>query len=345
MARPHASQRLQAAWATRGPLAVALWPLSALYGLLRRLHRAFVRVQTLPVPVVVVGNYVAGGAGKTPTVIALASLLRRHGYHPGIVSRGYGRDSPDVLEVQADTPPARCGDEPRLLQRRLGLPVVVGRDRVAAVRALLARHADVDVVISDDGLQHRRLPRVAQVLVFDERGTGNGWLLPAGPLREPLPDRVPEGSVVLYNAPAPSTAWPGHLARRMLAGAVSLADWWAGRPASHAALQALRGRPVLAAAGMARPERFFDMLAASGLTVTRLPLPDHHDYATLPWPAETAEVIVTEKDAVKLAPRAMGTARVWVAPLDFDTGPAFEDALLKLLPPPRPRTSHGHPIA
>src|SRR4029450_388894 len=118
MARPHASQRLQAAWATRGPLAVALWPLSALYGLLRRLHRAFVRVQTLPVPVVVVGNYVAGGAGKTPTVIALASLLRRHGYHPGIVSRGYGRDSPDVLEVQADTPPARCGDAPRLPQRR-----------------------------------------------------------------------------------------------------------------------------------------------------------------------------------------------------------------------------------
>jgi tetraacyldisaccharide 4'-kinase len=296
------------------------------------------------VPVVVVGNLIAGGAGKTPTVIALAAMLRRHGYRPGIVSRGYGRAGHDVVEVEANTPAARCGDEPLLLQRRLGVPVVVGRDRVAAARALLRRHAEVDIIVSDDGLQHRRLPRVAQVLVFDERGVGNGWLLPAGPLREPLLPQVPARSVVIYNAPAPSTQWPGHVVRRSLAGAVSLADWWAGRRASHEDLQRLVGAPILAAAGMAQPERFFDMLTAAGLTVLRLPLPDHHDYARLPWPADTPQVIVTEKDAVKLDPQAVGTTRVWVAPLDFDTGRAFEDAVLALLPPPRQRTSDGHPI-
>jgi len=335
-----ASQRLQAAWRTRGPLAIVLWPLSLVYGLLRRLHRRFVHVETLPAPVVVVGNFIVGGAGKTPTVIALVAMLRRHGYRPGVVSRGHGRDNDAVLEVDADTPASRCGDEPRLLQRRLGVPVVVGRDRVAAARELLRRHRDVDILVSDDGLQHRRLPRVAQVLVFDERGIGNGWLLPAGPLREPLPTRVPAASVVLYNAPAPSTAWPGHVARRSLAGAVSLADWWAGRAPSHDTLAQLAGRPILAAAGMAQPDRFFDMLAAAGL-----PLPDHHGYATLPWPADTADVVVTEKDAVKLDPAGVGATRVWVAPLDFDTGRAFEDDLLKLLPPPRQRTSHGHPTA
>jgi tetraacyldisaccharide 4'-kinase len=225
------------------------------------------------------------------------------------------------------------------------LPVVVGRDRVAAARELLRRHPDVDLLLSDDGLQHHRLPRKAQVIVFDERGVGNGWLLPAGPLREPLPRAVPPSSVVLYNAPAPSTPWPGHLARRSLAGVVSLADWWAGRPASREMLQRLAGRSVVAAAGLAQPQRFFDMLAAAGLTVQRLPLPDHHDFAALPWPADTSDVIVTEKDAVKLQPQATGATQVWVAPLDFDTGRAFDDALLALLPPPRQRTSDGHPTA
>jgi tetraacyldisaccharide 4'-kinase len=295
--------------------------------------------------VVVVGNLVAGGAGKTPTVIAVASMLRQRGWQPGIVSRGYGRAGDGVLEVRPDTPAAQCGDEPRLLQRRLGLPVVVGRDRVAAARELLRRHPAVDILVSDDGLQHRRLPRRAQVLVFDERGAGNGWLLPAGPLREPLPARAPPSTVVLYNAAAPSTPLPGHLARRAMAGLVPLREWWAGQPASAEALRGLAGRPVVAAAGMAQPERFFRMLEAAGLAVQRLPLPDHHDYATLPWPASTPDVVVTEKDAVKLAPDAAGATRVWVAPLDFEPGAAFERALLDLLPTPTPRTPDGQPTA
>ena len=350
MARASASQRLQQAWLSRGPLAWALLPVAALYGVLLGVRRLLIRFgalppQPLPVPVVVVGNLIAGGAGKTPTVMALVTMLRRRGWCPGIVSRGHGRAADQVLEVLADTPAARGGDEPRLLRMRLGAPVVVGRDRVAAARELLRRHPEVDLIVSDDGLQHRRLPRVAQVLVFDERGSGNGWLLPAGPLREPMPERVPPRSVVLYNAPTPSTPLRGHIARRALRGLVPLRDWWAGAPPSPQALQALAGREVLACAGTAHPARFFDMLRALGLSVRPLPLADHHDFATLPWPAGTDHVVVTEKDAVKLEAGRVGATRVWVAPLDFETGDAFDAELSGLLPPPPTRTSDGHPTA
>ena len=311
-----------------------LLPLSWLYGALAALHRALARpAERLPVPVIVIGNLIAGGAGKTPTVLATVELLRRAGWMPGIVSRGYGRQGDEPVLVRADSTPQAVGDEPLLLQRRSGAPVAVARDRVAAAQALLQAHAEVDVIVSDDGLQHRRLPRDAQVVVFDERGAGNGHLLPAGPLREPLPASPPPRTLVLYNAERPSTAWPGFRAARRLAGALSLADWWAGRPPSPGVLASLRGRPLLAAAGMAAPQRFFTMLDAAGLQVIPCPLPDHHDYAELPWPPRTADVVVTEKDAVKLRPERIGGAtRVWVVTLDFAPEPAYAEALLALLP-------------
>jgi tetraacyldisaccharide 4'-kinase len=340
-----AAQRLQQAWLRRGPLAIALWPVSVVFGALTAVRRLLYRTgwratTTLRAPVVVVGNLIVGGAGKTPTVIALIAALRRHGHTPGIVSRGYGRQAQDVCEVTRGSSVAVCGDEPLLLHLRTAAPVVVGRDRVAAALHLLRRHADVDVVVSDDGLQHLRLGRDAQVLVFDERGAGNGWLLPAGPLREALPGTLPPRTLVIYNAAAPTTALPGTLARRALGGAVALADWWIGRPASAAALEALRGRTIVAAAGLARPERFFQMLRDRGLLITPLPLPDHHDFATLPWPTDTADVIVTEKDAVKLLSERTGATRVWVATLDFTLDAAFDAALIALLP--RPGTPHGN---
>ncbi|MEO6030377.1 MAG: tetraacyldisaccharide 4'-kinase, partial [Burkholderiaceae bacterium] len=207
---------LQQAWQSRGVLARSLWPLAALFGGLvaaRRLayRQAWLPQQELAVPVIVVGNLIAGGAGKTPATIAIVALLRRHGWVPGIISRGYGgRGGATPLEVRVDTPATACGDEPLLMRRRTGLPVVVGRNRVAAGRALLRNHPEIDVIVSDDGLQHLRLARDAQVLVFDERGAGNGWMLPAGPLREPIPAAVPARSVVLYNAPEATTALPGH---------------------------------------------------------------------------------------------------------------------------------------
>lgn len=333
-----AATHLQQAWLTRGPLAWLLLPVSALYRLLVTLRRTgyrtgVMRTHRLPVPVIVVGNLIVGGAGKTPTTMAVVQMLRQRGHTPGIISRGYGRSDNAALLVHRDTPPTAAGDEPLLMHLRTAAPVAVGADRVAAGRMLLAAHPDVDVLVSDDGLQHWRLARDAQVIVFDERGGGNGWVLPAGPLREPVPRTVPPRSVVLYNATRASTPLAGHLARRRLAGLVPLDDWWAARPATLDAVSELQGRAVLAAAGMARPQRYFEMLRALGLSIDTLSLPDHYPYSDLPWPATTADVIVTEKDAVKLRPGTTGATRVWVATLDFEIDAAFAEQLQQWLPP------------
>lgn len=324
---------LQRHWWRPAPTVLSrlLQPLSGLYGALAR--RAARRpVQALPVPVIVVGNLVAGGAGKTPTVIALVQALREAGRSPGVVSRGHGARAAGVRAVGAFDAAADSGDEPALIRRRTGVPVWVGRDRPAAARALCAAHPEVDVLVSDDGLQHAPLPRAAELVVFDERGIGNGLLLPAGPLREPMPTPWPARRHVLYNAPRPTTAAPGHLAQRRLGDALDLAHWHANRRAEALPLAALRGRPLVAAAGIAAPERFFSMLEAEGLAIERLPLPDHHAFATLPWPAATPDVVVTEKDAVKLDPHAVGSTRVWVVGLDFSLPPALVGALLAELP-------------
>lgn len=335
---------LQQAWLRRGLIACALLPLSGLFAALVWLRRRAYRhgllcTHRFPVPVIVVGNLVVGGAGKTPVVLALAATLRRCGYTPGMVARGYGgRASGAALNVEPHTPATECGDEPKLLRLRSNAPVVVGRDRPAAARALLQSHPTVDVIISDDGLQHLALARHVQVIVFDDRGAGNGWLLPAGPLREPLGQQAPARSLVLYNAPAPSTPWPGTCIRPQLGGAVELSAWARGEPGTlHALhrLRDLRARRPLAAAGIANPERFFTMLREHGVDAETLELPDHRPFDTLPWPASTADVIITEKDAVKIDPARLGTTRVWVATLDLQLGAAVETELLGLLPAPR----------
>jgi tetraacyldisaccharide 4'-kinase len=318
------------------PLMQLLRPMSwLLAALAAALHR---RAETLPVPVVVVGNLIVGGAGKTPTVLAVVQALQAAGWRPGVVSRGHGRDGGAVQEVQPQSTAAEVGDEPLLLRRRSGVPLWVGRRRVAAARALCAAHAEVDVLVADDGLQHGALPRQLEVIVFDERGVGNGLRLPAGPLRQALPARLSAHQAVLYNASRATTPLPGALAQRHLGRAVPLADWRAGRADTAVSLQALRGRPLLAAAGIAAPERFFTMLEAEGLRVQRLPLPDHHAYATLPWPADTTDVVTTEKDAVKLQPQAVGSTRVWVVGLDFVLPSSFTQDLLRRLGQPPNRT-------
>lgn len=331
--------RLEAAWQHGGVLAQALRPLGLLYGWLTELRallyrRGWLKTAKLPVPVIVVGNWIVGGAGKTPTTLALLQLLQSRGYQVGVVSRGYGGSTEGVSLLSRDSVAAAVGDEPLLIHLRSGAPVAVGRDRVAAARALLAAHPQIELLLSDDGLQHFRLPRSLSVLVFDERGLGNGRLLPAGPLRQRRPLSA-EAQIVLYNASRASTPLPGHLAERRLAGAVSLADWWRGRAASQHTLSALSSRPLLAAAGMAQPERFFSMLRAQGLSIHALPLPDHHDFATLPWPADTADVLITEKDAVKLRPERLGGTRAWVVALDFRPDESFERAVLERLPAPK----------
>jgi tetraacyldisaccharide 4'-kinase len=333
--RPRWARAVEASW-WQPPswLSCLLWPLAVIHRLLWTLRAAayrkgLLRSHALPVPVVVVGNLVAGGAGKTPTTLALVEMLRGLGWTPGVVSRGWGRaDDTVVVEVRSDARAADVGDEPLLLRLRTGAPVVVGADRVAAAQALLQRHPQVDVVLSDDGLQHLRLQRDVEVVVVDSRGLGNGLMLPAGPLREPpSAERAASDWLVVYNAGQAPLPWPGTLARRGLGGVVALEAWWQGAEADLEALHALRGRRVLAAAGLAAPQRFFDMLHEQGLQVEPLPLPDHHDFAALPWPAGTREVLVTEKDAVKLDPARCTGVQVWVVRLDF----ALDDSFARLL--------------
>ncbi len=181
-------EALQRAWLRRGVLAWLLRPISLVFGALaaarRGLYRAgALRSTRLPVPVIVVGNVLAGGAGKTPVVIAVLEHLRAQGLRAGLVSRGYGRAADDCREVPADGDPHAVGDEPLLVKQRTGVPVFVAPRRAEAALALLRTHPATQVIVTDDGLQHYALARDIEVCVFDERGAGNGWLLPAGPLR------------------------------------------------------------------------------------------------------------------------------------------------------------------
>jgi tetraacyldisaccharide 4'-kinase len=342
------------AWAQPRPTLGArlLQPLSGLYALLAVLQRWRSRPQAAPVPVLVVGNLVVGGAGKTPTVLALLPRLRALGFTPGVVSRGYGRLTDQVLEVRAERRAEETGDEPLLIHLRSGVPVVVGADRVAAARALCAAHPEVDLLVSDDGLQHHRLARQAELWVFDERGTDNGLLLPAGPLRQPLPRAVPPHAAVLYTCARPSTPLPGACGQRRLGRLRRLQDWWRGPDDADAdadGWSTLHGAKVLAAAGLARPEPFFRMLEARGLRIRRLPLPDHHRFSPLPWGDDAGDVVITEKDAVKLRPvdsQRRGT-RVWVAALDFQPDADFDTTLrtlsTRLRALPRPASSSHAP--
>lgn len=349
------SASITRAWLHRGILACALWPLSILMGLvvaIRRwaYHRGWTTSVRLPAPVLVVGNRIVGGAGKTPTTIAILAHLKARGLNPGVLTRGYkasAGDSPEPLLLDAQTAPSlhaqETGDEPLLIWRRTGVPLMIHRDRALAGKALLRAHPEVDILVCDDGLQHLRLERDIEVVVFDERGAGNGWLLPAGPLREPITAPAPPGlaspPIVLYNADRPSTGLPGHLAQRRTRPLQTLEDWWGGTDGRAAFTpQQAAGRSVCALAGIASPQRFFEALRQQGFEVQGLPLPDHADLATLPWPAHCTDLIVTEKDAVKLDParvaRERPATRIWVAALDFEPEPGFwvalDDALARL---------------
>ncbi|MFN0183264.1 MAG: tetraacyldisaccharide 4'-kinase [Aquabacterium sp.] len=320
-------------------LTTALWPVGQamrlLVALRRQLyHRGVLASWRAPVPVLVVGNLILGGAGKTPTVLTLVPALRALGWTPGVVSRGHGRARACVVVARDGSSAAELGDEPALLHRRLQVPLAVGADRVAAAQALLKAHPEVDVLLSDDGLQHLRLQRDAALVLFDARGAGNGQCLPAGPLREPLPRQLDAHAQVLYTHGTATTHLPGHLGGRHLAGALPLRDWWSG--AAPQPLSSLREGRWTAAAGIAQPEGFFAMLRAAGLDIQPLELPDHARLDALPWRGTTGDVVVTEKDAIKLNPARPGCEAVWVAILKSDLPPALIDALDHQLRQSRP---------
>lgn len=325
---------LTRAWLRRGPLAWALLPLALLFRLLAGLRRLLFligvkRAERLPVPVIVVGNIFIGGTGKTPLTIWLAESLRAAGLNPGVISRGHGGQEGAALEVTPQSDPRAVGDEPLLIAARAGCPVVVGRRRVEAGRALLAAHPGVDVLIADDGLQHYALARDVEIVLFDGRGVGNGWLLPAGPLREP-PSRRRDFTVV--NAPEIT---PG------LARAVGGQPWCMRLAGGHA--EPLQGggqvplaqfseQRIVAAAGIGNPGRFFAMLRAAGLAVGELPLPDHHDFMDDPFAGVDADVIlITEKDAVKCRQidHLKNDPRLWVVPVTAQLDPALAEQIVE----------------
>ena len=328
------AERLVDAWySPRTTLAAAmLLPLSLFFRAAVALRRAGYRSGllhsvALPVPVVIVGNITVGGSGKTPLVAALARALAQRGFHPGIVSRGYGRDHDDgdPLPVHPDADPRQTGDEPLLLARA-GYPVVVARDRVAAGRALLARHPDCDVILADDGLQHYRLRRDVEIAVVDAaRALGNGWLLPAGPLREPASRlRAVDAVVVLAaaGAHAPLPELRGAFAMTLVGDRFVRVD----DPLTTLPAAAFAREGVHALAGIGHPERFFAQLAAMGIAATPHPFADHHRFVAgdLALP-EAQAILMTEKDALKC--ETFSDERCWYLPVRA----CIDDALVNLI--------------
>lgn len=314
------------------PLTAALWPLSLAFGALAALRRALYRhrwrrVQTLPVPVIVVGNITVGGSGKTPFVAALGAALRERGCAPGLVSRGYGGRADGVRAVSTDSEASAVGDEPLILAGT-GLPVFVGRDRAAAGRALLAAHPACDVIVCDDGLQHYGLARDVEIAVVDQsRGVGNGYLLPAGPLREPearlatvdVVVRLVSGDVSQARDGDPRSSFTTHVPQpwRNVADPSRVAD-----PASWT------GPGVHAVAGIAHPQRFFASLRAQGIAAAEHPFPDHHAFTSsdLDFPGATA-ILMTQKDAVKCT--RLADDRFWFLPVRATVDAALVDLVLE----------------
>lgn len=322
------SDRLVAAWYAPAltPLTAALLPLSLLFGAgiaLRRWAYRFglLRSAWLPVPVVVVGSTVVGGVGKTPLVRALAAALAQHGRHPGVVSRGYGGRNRSPRRVTPGDDPAIVGDEPLLIAAD-ALPIWIGSDRVAASRALLSAHPECDVILADDGLQHYALRRNFEIAVIDGgRGFGNGWLLPAGPQREPRSRLNQVDAIVWLGTGAPVAAGDPQRTTEMVYEPLP----WRSLVQPDAAADPdtwRRSGVIHALAGIGNPQRFFDLLRRVGLDPVCHAFPDHYRYtaADLQF-ADATAILMTEKDAVKCT--AFADARCWYLPIRARIEPAL----------------------
>ena len=278
-------------------------------------------------PVVVVGNITVGGSGKTPLTLWLLQQLQQRGLRPGVISRGHGGRG-WVCEVLMDSDPAEVGDEPLLIKQRTLLPVFVGRDRVAAARALIKDHPECDLLISDDGLQHYHLSRDFEIVVQDGRGLMNGWPLPAGPLREP-PSRLAQVDALVINGAelVPDAAGlPPQFAMRLLG------DTFHALTDSQRACGAedLAGLRLAAVAGIGDPQRFFTHLKGLGLSFVPYPFSDHHPFKAADLARIAADaLLMTEKDAVKCA--GLTDRPVWVLPVTARVEPDLAALVMEKL--------------
>ena len=321
---------LHRAWPSKGWLARVLWPITLLSRswlfLNAQAYRwGWRRTTLLPVPVLVVGNVVVGGTGKTPIVMHLASHFHKLGWHVGVIARGHGGAKLDVREVQRNSAAHEVGDEALLVKQHCKLPVFTGRQRALAAQALLKAYPSTQLIISDDGLQHHALHHDIALCVFDDRGLGNGWLLPAGPLREPWPrherlankDRQkPPKQYLIHTGEVPfENSFKAE--RQLAAQAVN------GKGQTRT-LDSFQGQAVQALAAIAQPALFFQALQAQGLTLAAThALPDHAPLQH--WRASRPEeLLCTEKDAVKLWPHL---PQAWAVPLNCE----LPDALLSQL--------------
>jgi tetraacyldisaccharide 4'-kinase len=324
-------------WQKRGPIALLLLPASLLYCLVLGLVAVaywvgLKRPQGVGVPVIVIGNLVTGGTGKTPIVIEVVQRLKQRGWNPGVVSRGYGGSANQARLVTVGSSASDCGDEPLLIATATGVPVAIGKDRVAAAMLLRRMHPSCDVLVADDGLQHRRLARDFEIAVIHRRGVGNGWLLPAGPLRE-SPRRLQHVDAVVFNGPVQPVRIhsPFFLLRPEVSEAYCLAKPERRGSLDHLAQrQAQKNVRLLAACGIGTPETFFEMLRERGLKFKTLELPDHYAYRDNPFPRHGVDgILITEKDAVKC--RADQTLshdeRLWVVPLRVNLDGSLTDMI------------------
>ena len=313
-------------------MAILLLPLAAVFFCLSAIRRrayssGLLRVASLPVPVVIVGNISVGGVGKTPLVIHLVEQLKARGYQPGVISRGYG-GSGQGGEVLLDADPAEVGDEPLLIRRRADCPVVVGIDRVKAAQTLLAIAPQTTVIVSDDGLQHYALPRQIEIAVLDQRGLMNGWLLPAGPLRETARRLRQVDAIVGNGLNSPPLACDDVAFFRMTVGAhefYALDDMQRRVTSTN-----WQNKVVHAVAGIGAPERFFRQLENLGISASPHPFPDHHNYTAAELDFDGDAILTTEKDAVKLAGLKLNLP-VWVLPITATLAPNLADFIVAKL--------------
>ncbi|ALP53400.1 tetraacyldisaccharide 4'-kinase [Candidatus Tenderia electrophaga] len=301
----------------------AEWLFRGLAGLRRGAYRiGLLRSHKLAVPVIVVGNISVGGTGKTPLVVWLVKLLRKAGYRPGIVARGYGGQAQRwPQQVRHDSDPRMVGDEPVMLARRCACPLVAGPDRVTAAQQLL-KHARCDVIIADDGLQHYRLQRDIELAVLDgERRFGNGHCLPAGPLREPA-SRLNTVDFIIANGAARRGEFAMDLAPQGLKPVTGEGE--------TLTFQAFAGQRVHGVAGIGNPQRFFQLLRSRGLEVTEHAFPDHHVFSAEDLSfADELPIVMTEKDAVKC--RLLDAPRMWYVPVEARLPEALALCLLQML--------------
>ncbi len=328
--RLSADSLLTSAWRSRGPLAWLLFPVSLVFAALVSVRRLFYRVgifkcERLGVPVIVIGNITVGGSGKTPLVLHVAQQLARNGFRPGLISRGYRGNATGVCEVHDDSAASQVGDEPLLLKRRFGGPVFVGRQRPAVANALLVANPDCNVIVCDDGLQHYGMARDIEIAVIDQRGVMNGWLLPAGPLREPL-KRLAQVDAVVVNGSENIAVNEPRIFRMKLTGS---RFFQLDHPTGTCDASLLQGQRLHAVAGIGDPGRFFDQLLSLGLTHDAHAFPDHHSYTAADLDFTGDAIVTTEKDAVKLS--GLAKLPVWVLPVEARVEPDLTQFLLEKL--------------